>query len=65
MSNTNQVAYDRFLRTGRGWYRTERAAQDYALAMMLELEQRRPTREDRRYRMFDRDGRPMWVSVPA
>jgi hypothetical protein len=30
-----------------------------------ESEQRRPTREDRRHRMFDRDGRPMWVSVPA
>lgn len=27
-------------------------------------EQRRPTREDRRHRYFDRDGRPMWISVP-
>lgn len=57
-------SYAQHLATGRLYYATERAAQDYALAMSLESEQRRPTREDRRYRTFDSDGRPVWVSVP-
>lgn len=44
----------------RGW--VEVPATGRALCHAL---QRRPTREDRRYRSFDRDGRAVWVSVPA
>jgi hypothetical protein len=36
---TRNEAFETFLRQGRSWYRTERAAQDYARAMILAWEQ--------------------------